>query len=44
MVSFTTVVFGLVAIAVSGTNAFVRPCNAPYDVCGHTLASGDFGT
>ena len=46
MVSFTTLTLAVVAAAVTGAQAqrapFSKPCNAPYDVCGWTLANGEF--
>lgn len=37
-----TSVLALAIAATGASAAFTTPCNAPYDVCGWTLTSGQF--
>ncbi|KAK4210098.1 hypothetical protein QBC37DRAFT_390720 [Rhypophila decipiens] len=43
MVSFTQVVLAVAATALTGANAFTKPCRYPYDNCGWVLASSTYG-
>lgn len=43
MVKFTSAIVALAATTVSAQADFLKPCNAPYDVCGWTLLNAEFG-
>ncbi|KAK3989631.1 hypothetical protein QBC44DRAFT_308426 [Cladorrhinum sp. PSN332] len=40
---FTIATVLAIAAAITGTEAFKKACNAPYDVCGWTLVDETFG-